>query len=210
MLTSEVPTGAPRPQQAQRATTDAPACLDSRAATHARIEEVCREWRDRVLDSVVNAVTIATQASLAYIHVFEPGTNELAVRAHRGLRAPMLEFLNHSECQQLTPCAKALEAGRRIIVLGAVKKQMSVNAPALNYLFARGGRAVQATPLLGGLGVPIGVLSTHYRTRYELDLFALIMIDRAAQQASSIIEWHRNRFQRMTNLPGSPGFIKRN
>lgn len=161
-------------------------------------------WRDRVLDRVVNAVITGTQASLAYIHILEPGTNELAVRAHRGLRAPMLEFLNQSEYQQLTPCARALETGKRIVVLGAVKKQMSVNAPALNQLFAKGGRAVQATPLIGRLGVPIGVLSTHYRTRYELDLFALIMIDRAAQQASSIIEWHRNRFQTMANLPGSP------
>jgi hypothetical protein len=119
----------------------------------------------------------------------------------------MLEFLNHRESQQLTPFARALGTGTRIVAFGAVKKQMSINAPALNYLFAKGGRAVQATPLLGRLGVPVGVLSTHYRTRYELDLFALIMIDRAAQQASSIIEWYRNRLQRMMNLPGSPEFI---
>jgi hypothetical protein len=207
-VTSQIPTGAPRSQETQRAGIEAPTCADNRAATQAEIEEVCREWRDRVLDRVVDAVTTATQARLAYIHLLEPETNELVVRAHRGLRAPALELLNHSECQQLTPCANALETGRRSVAYGAVKKQMSVDAPALNYLFAKGGRAIQSTPLLGRLGVSIGVLSTHYRTRHELDIFALMMIDRAAQQASSIVEWYRNRFQRMANLPGSPESVK--
>jgi hypothetical protein len=119
----------------------------------------------------------------------------------------MLEFLNHSEFQQLTPCVRALGVGGRIVAFGSVKNLTSVNAPALNYLFAKGGRAIQSTPLLGRPGVPIGVLSTHYRTRHELDMFALTMIDRAAQQASSIIEWYRNRFQTMANLPGSPELV---
>ena len=174
----------------------------------ARIEEVCREWRDRVLDRVIDAAITVTQARLGYIHVLEPSTHELAVRAHRGLRAPLLQLLNQGEGQQLTPCARALGAGGRIVVLSAVRKQLSTHAAAVNALFARGGRVVQATPLLGPLGAPIGVLSTHYRTRYELDSFALIMIDRAAQQASSIIEWHRNQLQRMVDLPGSPAFAK--
>jgi PAS domain S-box-containing protein len=138
------------------------------------------------LEEVLDAAIALLEADMGNVQLFDPGTRELQIVAHRGFPEDFLEHLRSVGADQGAVCARAAQHGQRAIVEDvqadpgfAVHRQIAASA---------GFRAVQSTPVTSRSGELLGVLSTHFRNPHRPSEQALRMVDLYARQAAEFLE----------------------
>lgn len=140
-----------------------------------------------VLATVVEAAVTIAGADFGNIQLLDPVSGDLAIVAQQGFPDWWIEFWQTvSKGQGI--CGTALEKGERVIVEDVEHSPLFAGTPALEIQLRAGVRAIQSTPLIGRSGNPLGMLSTHYKTRYRPGEQALHMLDLLARQVVDIIE----------------------
>jgi PAS domain S-box-containing protein len=107
--------------------------------------------------------------------------------AQRGFPDWWLDFWN-SVSKGHGVCGTALEARHRVIVEDVERSPIFDDPRAREIQLRAGVRAVQSTPLLGRGGVPLGMISTHFKKPHRPPDDALRLLDLLARQAADILE----------------------
>jgi signal transduction histidine kinase len=106
--------------------------------------------------------------------------------AQRGFGEDLLEHLRAVSAGDGSVSGRALAEGRRIVVAD-VREDPAFEAHGA-FAEAAGFRGVQSTPLLSRAGMPLGVLSTHYREAHQPTERELRIVDLYSRQAADFIE----------------------
>jgi GAF domain-containing protein len=113
---------------------------------------------DNLLDTILGALLIATEAPMGNIQLFDPVTQRLRIRAHRGFKPVFLNFF--AEVHDGAACASAFANGRPEVVDDVATSPLFTPASRRAVLDA-GVRAVQSLALTAG-DRKLGVVSIHY------------------------------------------------
>ena len=139
-----------------------------------------------LLDEVLNAVIQLQGANFGVVQLYDPKTRSLSIVAQRGFGT---EFLEHSRVVAVdegSACAQALGTGMHVIIEDVMLD--AAFEPHRHIAASAGFRAVQSTPLIERCsGMPIGMVSTHFRDPYPPGLRDLRWTDLYALQAGEVI-----------------------
>ncbi|HMY73790.1 MAG TPA: GAF domain-containing protein, partial [Blastocatellia bacterium] len=153
----------------------------NQASSHLWRIQNLRDGLDEML-----AVTIELLgADKGNIQLLEAEREVLVIAAQRGFSQPFLDYFHEVSTQENSACGRALRSGRRIII-----EDVETDEPyTLLRPVAReaGYRAVQSTPLIGRDGVPLGMISTHFRVPHRPIEHELRLLDLYARQAADFI-----------------------
>jgi PAS domain S-box-containing protein len=145
---------------------------------------------EQILDSTIAIL----HADFGSIQMFYPerGTNgELRLLSHRGFHAEAAKRWEWVRPATRTTCGEALRTGRRVVVPDVRNCAFMLGSSDLDELLGAGILAVQTTPLVSRSGALLGMISTHWRRRYELSERELRVLDILARLAADSIERSR-------------------
>jgi two-component system CheB/CheR fusion protein len=140
-----------------------------------------------ILCEVVDAAIAISGSDFGTIQIQDPESGHLRIAAQRGFPQWWLdhwEVVSHAQGS----CGTALASARRIIVEDVSQSPIFAGTPGLEMQLRAGIRSIQSTPLRGGSGKLVGMLSTHSRTPGQPDERVLRLLDLLARQAADIIE----------------------
>ena len=138
-------------------------------------------WRSRDLqqglDDMLRTVIDLLGADRGNVQLYDARKEALAIEAHQGFGKDFLEFFAEVKAADDTACGRALRSKQRVVIPN-VELDPGF-APFLKAAHSADYRAVVATPLLGGDGNPLGVISAHFKSVHHpsdqelrrLDLF---------------------------------------
>jgi len=142
---------------------------------------------ERLFEEILDTAIAVGNADYGTIQLFDPGTDQLRIVAHRGLPQWWLSFWE-SATKGLGSCGTALQDGKRVIV-DDVQTNPVYSDPSTRDAQRRAGiRSVQSTPLISRSGKLLGMFSTHYKTAKRFDERALRLLDLLAWQAAELID----------------------
>jgi PAS domain S-box-containing protein len=137
------------------------------------------------LDDLLGATMALQDAQFGLVQIYNPGTGALDIVAHRGFGPEAMELMRAMHGEGLV-CSRAFRAGARVMVQDVA--QDVALAPYLAGALAAGFRAVQSTPLVSRSGVPLGVVTTHFREPHLSTEQQLRFTDLYARQAADMFE----------------------
>jgi PAS domain S-box-containing protein len=152
-------------------------------------ESSSRLWRSRTLqeglDVMLAAVIELLGANKGNVQLLEGSGKDgvLRIAAQRGFQQDFLEHFREVSADDDCACGRALRSGQRIIIED-VEANASLRAPAR----AADYRSVVTTPLIGGDGKPLGMLSAHFRSVHRPGERELRRLDLYMLQASDFIQ----------------------
>jgi hypothetical protein len=118
--------------------------------------------RDAALDHALDAALSVASADCANIQLIDPNRGGLVLKAQRGFEPPFLDFFAYVEDSH-SACGVALRERRPVVVEDVNCCPIFAQTPGLAMMLGAGIRAVTSTPLIGGTGDFLGMLSVHYR-----------------------------------------------
>ncbi|MFT4174833.1 MAG: ATP-binding protein [Rhodocyclaceae bacterium] len=142
------------------------------------------------LTGILDAAIELMGADAGYFEVFDHDKRALHFVAHRGFDARFLLEIEHFDVDDQTPIVAALKRGTRLIV-DDLAQRADWPSSMRQVLLDADVRALQATPLVDGLGELIGIISTHYRQPHHPSARALRFMDLLARQATDYLERKR-------------------
>jgi PAS domain S-box-containing protein len=139
-----------------------------------------------LLSNAVDAAAAIVAADMAYLAVFAANSAELKLSAHRGFGDTFLESPSRLALVHAVHGPEQAR-GERIVVedLGA---DHPLEGQVRDPLSATGIRALQSTPLRGGSGEIVGLLSTYHRQPRRPRDHELSLLDLVARQCADAIE----------------------
>ena len=142
-----------------------------------------RHFYEDILEA---AMTIA-HADAGTIQLLDENTHELTLAAIRGIDRALSSQFERVDAGSGSPCGLALSRGERVTT---IFDDPSLPDPdgSLRLHFEYGFRCGQSTPLISRSGRVLGMFSTHWKTRVELNERELRFLDLLARQASELIE----------------------
>lgn len=152
-------------------------------------ESSSRLWRSRTLQEglevMLAAVIELLGADKGNVQLLEGRGKDgvLRIAAQRGFQPDFLEHYREVSADDECACGRALRSGQRIIIED-VEAEASLRAPAR----AADYRSVVTTPLIGGDGKPLGMLSAHFRSVHRPGERELRRLDLYTLQASDFIQ----------------------
>jgi PAS domain S-box-containing protein len=148
---------------------------------------------DRILLEIVDVAVEIADADFGNIQLVDDETGDLVIAAQRGLPRWWLDYWRRVGKGAGASCGAALQRGERVIVEDVEESDIFRGTPGLAVQLRAGVRAVQSTPIVGRSGTPLGMFSTHWKTRHRPDKRTLRLLDLLAQQAGTIVEALRTR-----------------
>ena len=152
-----------------------------------------RLWRARDLQEGLETMLAASielmGADMGHVQIFDPERNALVIAAQSGFGLHFLSFFEEVRANGEFACGRALRAGIQIAIEDVETDERFV--PMRAVARAAGFRAVLSTPLLGRGGVPLGMLSTHFRKPHRPDALGLHRLELYARKAADFIERQR-------------------
>jgi len=142
---------------------------------------------EQLLNEVLDAAIDISHADMGNLQLLED--RGLTIAAHRGFKAPFLEFFKVVK-DNGSACSAALSKKERIVVEDVADSE-TFNTETREAMLAAGARAVQSTPLIGHSGRVLGMLSTHYRVPKRPSDRELRALDVLARLAADLI--HRKQ-----------------
>jgi PAS domain S-box-containing protein len=152
-------------------------------------ESSSRLWRSRTLQEGLDVMLAAAiellGADQGHVQLLEGSGKDgvLRIAAQRGLQPDFLEHFREVSADDDCPCGRALRSGQRIII-----EDVEADAPRRALAAAADYRAVVTTPLMGGDGKPLGMLSAHFRSVHRPGEGELRRLDLYMLQASDFIQ----------------------
>lgn len=116
---------------------------------------------DQLLGTILDAVMDASQAHMGNLQLFDPVTQSLRIRVHRGFSPEFVTFFNSVQHGTLA-CGTAFARGEPVVVEN-VESSPLFTPETLRVVTAAGVRAVQSLALINR-GRKLGVISVHYRS----------------------------------------------
>jgi PAS domain S-box-containing protein len=168
--------------------------LAKKNAALTRLHDIgSRLWRTRnlgrALDEILAGAIESLGADMGVIRILDTTRDVLMVGAHRGLPQEFLDSFGELPAASNSACGRALRSDERKVVDDVEAEALF--AHLLPFARTAGYRAAQATPIIGHEGIPLGLLSTHYRTARQHTDQDLLLLDLYVRQAADIIERHR-------------------
>ncbi len=167
------------------------ACLEGHNAALARLHEVSsRLWHKRDLcegfDEMLAGAIELLGADMGNVQILDPARGVLEIAAQRGFGQDFLDFFREVSTADDTACGRAFRSGERVVIEDIeVDPDYTPYRPAAR---AAGYRAVQSTPIIARGGVPLGMLSTHFRQTRRPPEQSLSLLDLYVRQAADFIE----------------------
>jgi signal transduction histidine kinase/ActR/RegA family two-component response regulator len=135
------------------------------------------------LNEILTAVLELLGAERGNVQLLSAQGKVLRIAAHRGFQQEFLDFFREVSPDDDSACGKALRTGVRTVI-----EDTEVDAsfaPLRAVARAADFRAVISTPLVGGDGKPLGMVSTHFRSVHRptdqdlrrLDLYLRLATD---------------------------------
>jgi PAS domain S-box-containing protein len=177
-------------KRAEQALRESERLLSAEADELVKLNELSsRLWRSRTLqeglDVMLTAIIELLGADKGNVQLLEGSGNDgvLRIAAQRGFQPDFLEHFREVSADDDCACGRALRSGQRIII-------EDVEADASLRALARAAdyRSVVTTPLLGGAGKPLGMLSAHFRSVHRPGERELRRVDLYMLQASDFIQ----------------------
>ena len=137
------------------------------------------------LDEMLAASIELLGADKGNIQLLNLARGTLTIVAHRGFDRPFLDVFREVPAEENSACGRALRSGERIVIEDVETEEGF--ALFRGFAAAAGFRAVQSTPLIGRDGVPIGMLSTHFKQVHGPTVQDLHRLDLYARQAADFI-----------------------
>ena len=144
---------------------------------------------DSALHEILDATLAMMEADKGTIQLFDSLQQNLRIGAQRGFEEPFLRAFGAVDASDHSVCGRALKEGRRTMIPDILEDDRF--APMAEVARDAGVRAVLSIPLLGRNGVPMGMLSTHWREPTQPSERATRMLDLYARQAAEFIERSR-------------------
>ncbi|HUQ73703.1 MAG TPA: GAF domain-containing protein [Burkholderiales bacterium] len=129
----------------------------------------------------LDAAIEASRADMGNLQL--AGPDGLRIVAQRGFEQRFLDFFA-AVSDEHSACARALKAGRRVVVPDVETSEIFGDTPAKAAMQTAGARAVQSTPIVAASGWILGVISTHYRKPHEPTSEELAKVDDIARRAA--------------------------
>ena len=147
-------------------------------------------WRSRDLqqglDDMLRTVIDLLGADRGNVQLYDARKEALAIEAHQGFGKDFLEFFAEVKAADDTACGRALRSKQRVVIPN-VELDPGF-APFLKAAHSADYRAVVATPLLGGDGNPLGVISAHFKSVHHPSDQELRRLDLFVRQAADFIQ----------------------
>lgn len=140
----------------------------------------------------VNAAAMElTSADAGAVRIFDPLTCDLVLLATRGFPLDFSQRFGRISAASATPCGEALATGKRTL-LDFDDASLVDSQGELRWHINAGYFSAQSTPLVTRSGKPIGMISTHWRTRSRrLSERENRHLDLLARQAADLIQQRR-------------------
>lgn len=122
-----------------------------------------------LLDTAVEAVTVVANIDLCDAQLYDPMAGALVIQAHRGFSERFLDTFRVVS-DATTSCGLAWIRRERVIVPDVFTSPIYTATDGVDALIEAGSRGVVSMPLIGGLGMPVGVCSMHYRQPFRTEV----------------------------------------
>jgi signal transduction histidine kinase len=147
---------------------------------------VTEESAPALYDEILAAAIALTQADAGCVHIYDQALQELELLASQGFGAEIVTHLQRTIATPNTPAGLALATNRRIVVeFDRLPKDAD---DSLCMQRDAGYVSSQSTPLVARSGKSIGMVTTHWRSRYRLRERQLRYLDLLARQAADLLE----------------------
>ena len=166
---------------------------------------------DVIYQEFVQAAIAITHADAGTVQILDEDSQEMILLATQGLDQGMIEHFHRVKAGSGTSCGIALARRERAFV-DYDDPAMEDPDGSLRKHVEAGLFSAQSTPLISRSGVPIGMISTHWREHHRPTEQELRYLDLLARQATDLIERRlgdealrasEQRFARfMQHLPG--------
>lgn len=113
---------------------------------------------DQLLGTILDALLIATEAPMGNLQLYDPASDSLRIRAHRGFKPAFLHFFDH--VHDGAACGAAFASGQPEVVDDVATSTLYTPQSRQAMLDAY-ARAVQSIALITGRK-KLGVVSVHY------------------------------------------------
>jgi DNA-binding NarL/FixJ family response regulator len=138
------------------------------------------------LQPMLDAAIRLLSSDFGNVQAVTNGGVALRIVAQRGFGRSFLDIFREVSTTDDCACGRALRAGERVIVEDT---ETDVRyAPFREIAREAGYRSVQSTPLIGGDGKILGMLSTHWRSVHRPSESSLCRLDTYTRQVSEFIE----------------------
>lgn len=137
---------------------------------------------------IIDVAAELVDADCASIQARVPDRRQLRLVAARGFTPEAAAFWEQVDSGSSSACSRALSCGRRVVIPDVEHDALLAGTEALRHMRLCRIRTVQSTPLFSRGGVPLGVLSTHWRREYHLSRDMLLLLDAFARQIARLIE----------------------
>jgi PAS domain S-box-containing protein len=141
-----------------------------------------------ILEEVLRASITVQGADFGMIQLYNPKSQALEIVTHFGFQQGFLDLFSSAR-ESEAAWGRALSRGERVIIEDVLSD--ADFEPHRPIAASAGFRAVQLTPLFSRKGVPLGMISTHFRQPHRPSERNLRLTDLYARQASEIIERKR-------------------
>lgn len=130
-----------------------------------------------VLDDILDSAIAITRADMGNIQLLDRKDNTLRIVVSRGFEPPFLDFFAVVGRFDHSACAFSLFTMQRTIINDINVSPFFVGKRSGEILREAMVRAVQSTPLVGGDGNLMGMISTHWRIPFTPSDDALRRLD---------------------------------
>ncbi len=152
---------------------------------------------DECLRKILSAAITITRADKGIIQLLEVATASLRIAAQQGFAAPSISFFT-STSGNGSAWGAPLQQLRRVIVEDVLNSDTFLGQPFQKVLLDEKVLAVTFTPLVGGDGAILGLISVHFHEPRRPGAWELHFLDLLLRQAADYLE--RKRAQEIEQL----------
>ncbi len=139
-----------------------------------------------LLDAILDTAIAITHADAGTIHLLDEEPHTLRMLPQRGFPAHVVEHFSAVDATSGSPCARALEERRRVVLDFDVDEGASDSDRW--HREEAGFSTGQSTPLIARNGRVLGMLSTHWKSYHRPGEREMRFFDLLARQAADAIE----------------------
>jgi PAS domain S-box-containing protein len=177
----------PRLERARAEAAVAANLRDTRLLRDLSAQLVTEDNTQTLYREILTTAIALTEADAGTMQILDDRSEDLLLISSHGFDRQMTEHFYRVNASSHTPCGIALRNGERMFVDFDVPEGEDPDGSMRLHLEA-GYRSAQSTPLFSRTGKPLGMMSTHWRSRHRQNDRELQSLDLLARQAADLIE----------------------
>jgi PAS domain S-box-containing protein len=149
---------------------------------------ISQSTAESLYTQILDAAMELMASDAASVQMFAADSASLKLLASKNVHPDSAAFWHRVAVGAGSACSQALRDNARVVVADIEACAFMAGTPDQQECRRSGIRAVQSTPLRSRSGRPLGMLSTHWRTRYTPTEEDFRFFDVLARQAADLIE----------------------